>query len=364
MLTRRPLILGPLAVLGALGLAGKAPAEVINTSNNNQVHAFQQGATIEKFDDLDAVSLSSYAAGQTVPVADQFHTRDGATAPTFHSGGASPNDPIGNPGTPIGIVHPTGGISGDVKSSPNVAAPLVINDVIAWTNGVDKGFMEVIFPAGSEVSKVGFWVTQGSVTLHLRDRSGSDLTTGDVTVTGDAGSFIGIDRGTADIAVAAVLPNAVDAITIDDFTFSAGSGASTDPSGTYEGKITCQQVVAGVATKTKQDATIDVATGADGAVLLRITAGGAELIPTVNGHLSVDAGKAGHAALAGLTCGLDFSTLAGSTVAADVVVKGNGKASLKGSAISVDTDDDGVRTCTFSAKRTSTAKPAIDQCPV
>jgi hypothetical protein len=80
--------------------------------------------------------------------------------------------------------------------------------------------MEVIFFPGN-VERVGFWVTHGPVRLDLRDRTGSNLTTGDVTVTGETGEFIGISRGgTSDIAVVALTAQGADgAFTIDDFTY-------------------------------------------------------------------------------------------------------------------------------------------------
>ena len=204
--------------LAAFGLASAVPAaaEIISTTNTAAVATFSDGADVEHFDDLQGTSLSNYGAGQTIDPASEFHTRDGAKYPTFHSGGASPSDPVGNPGSPIGIVAPSGGIAGDVVSGANVAAPLVIFTDEPW----NFGFMEVIFP--QEVERVGFWITHGSVQLSLRDRSGNNLTTGDVEVTGDEGFFIGIKRDTADIAVAAMIAaGGGDAFAIDDFTSTA-----------------------------------------------------------------------------------------------------------------------------------------------
>jgi hypothetical protein len=82
--------------------------------------------------------------------------------------------------------------------------------------------MEVLFPAN--VSKVGFWLLHGSVTLQLRDSDGNTHTTGDFEVTGTAPTFIGLSRASADIRVAAIIPS-TEAFTIDDFTFAGGSSA-------------------------------------------------------------------------------------------------------------------------------------------
>jgi hypothetical protein len=197
--------------------AAPVRATIVKTTNQSQVNAFSQGMNVESFDTgVTGTALSSYADGQTILEASRFSSRGSATNPTFHSGSASPNDPVGNPGAPIGIITPTGAIAADVESGENVAAPLVIFTDEPWNDG----FMEVIFFPGN-VERVGFWVTHGPVRLDLRDRTGSNLTTGDVTVIGETGEFIGISRGgTSDIAVVALTAQGADgAFTIDDFTY-------------------------------------------------------------------------------------------------------------------------------------------------
>jgi hypothetical protein len=188
---------------------------VVITSDPNEAAQFQVGATIEGFDDLAALTITSYDDGQTVPAANQFSSRDlsAFTSPFFNSGGASFNDPVGNPGTPIGIFDPDGAIAGDVRSPDNVAGPLTVGTDQAF----DNGFMEVIFPA--DVQRVGFWITAGTdVQLILKDANNTNLSTGDFSVTGDAGQFIGIQRDTPDVRGVTIL---FDAFTIDDFTYAA-----------------------------------------------------------------------------------------------------------------------------------------------
>jgi hypothetical protein len=185
------------------------------TSNPSEVAQFQAGATVENFDNLPALTITSYDDGQTVPAANQFSSRDlGAfTSPFFNSGGASFSNPVGNPGTPIGIFDPDGAIAGDVKSPNNVAGPLVVNSDEAFNNG----FMEVIFPA--DVRRVGFWITHGSnIEMILKDSSNTNLSTGDFLVTGNAGEFIGIQRDSADVR--GVTIGFDHAFTIDDFTYA------------------------------------------------------------------------------------------------------------------------------------------------
>jgi MYXO-CTERM domain-containing protein len=168
---------------------------------------------VETFDAFPALSITSYAAGQTVPGANQFVSLSPAlfTAPFFNSGGASFNDPVSNPGTPIGIFDPEGAIAGDVVSGSHVAGPLAINTDEAF----NFGFMEVVFP--TDVQRVGMWVTHGTFQMILKDAGNSNIATGDFQVTGSAGEFIGIARDTADIR--GITMGFPESFTIDDFTY-------------------------------------------------------------------------------------------------------------------------------------------------
>lgn len=340
-----------LLMLGVFVLAVPSGAEILATTNKKQVERFQKGAEVEKFDDLPAAPFSSYEPNQTIAEASTFSSHDGVTQPTFHSGGGSPNDPVGNPGTPIAIVDPAGAIEGDSVSGKNVAAPLVVGELTVWTSG----FLEVIFPA--EVAKVGFWMTHGSVTLSLRDRNGAELTTGDFTTVANEGSFVGITRDSADIAVAALVPNGVDAFTIDDFTYSKG-GPSTSITGTYDAKLKCREVAGGVASKSKSELSIDVRESVE-FVGFSIE----DVAPTLIAHQAKDGAKPGASSLAGLECDLRSDDLVGAVLAVDATVKPNGKARLKGTLIDVDDASNRVRTCSVVAKRISTATPEIQVCP-
>ena len=192
-------------------------ATVVITTDPGVVASFQAGATVEHFDDLAAFTITSYASGQTVPTANQFSSRNLSTftSPFYNSGGASFNDPVSNPGTPIGIFAPSGGIAGDVKSGTHVAGPLATGSDQAFNNG----FMEVIFP--TNVQKVGFWITHATtpITLMTKDANNMNLMTGDFQVTGSGMQFIGIERLSADIR--GITIGFTESFTIDDFTFSA-----------------------------------------------------------------------------------------------------------------------------------------------
>jgi hypothetical protein len=197
--------------------ATQSSALTLITTDPTAAAAFQSGATVEGFDDLPALIITSYAAGQIVPAANQFSSRDLAafTSPFFNSGGASFNDPVGNPGVAIGIFDPDGAIAGDVVSPNNVAGPLVGD---GSGEAFNNGFMEVIFPA--DVIRVGFWIphASGDITMFLKDSNNSNLATGDFQVTGSAGQFIGIQRDAADVR--GITIGFTESFTIDDFTYA------------------------------------------------------------------------------------------------------------------------------------------------
>ena len=204
-------------------------ALVVTTTDSGVVASFQAGATIENFDDLAALTITSYSSGQTVPTANQFSSRNLSTftSPFYNSGGASFNDPVGNPGTPIGIFAPSGGIAGNVKSVPHVAGPLATGSDEAFNNG----FMEVIFP--TDVQLVGFWITHASapITMILKDSTNMNLSTGDFQVTGSEGQFIGIQRDSPDVR--GITIGFTESFTIDDFTLSAATTTVPDTGATF-----------------------------------------------------------------------------------------------------------------------------------
>jgi hypothetical protein len=204
-----------------VGLAAVQPTEssALVTSDAGLVASFQAGAAIESFDNLPALAITSYDNGQIVPAANLFSSRDLAafTSPFFNSGNASFNNPVGNPGRPIGILAPGGAIAGDLKSASNVAGPLV-GDLPGPFEAFNNGFMEVIFPA--DVSRVGFWITQGSnIQLIAKDSNNSNLAGG--IVVGNAGQFVGVERASPDIR--GVTIGFAQAFTLDDFTYAASA---------------------------------------------------------------------------------------------------------------------------------------------
>jgi hypothetical protein len=204
-----------------LGLVPAAQAVVLTTGDTGQITAFQTGATVETFDNIagiTAVNISNYdpidIGGTTA-----LFNKNPATSAFFNSGGASFNDPVGNPGTPIGIAAPSGGISGDVFSGANVAGALGVVSTTLFEAG---GFMEVIFPTA--VSKVGLYVTHGSIQLILKDLDNLNIATGDASGTASKGQFLGITRDSADVRGVTIIGNGT--FTIDDFTYGTSGGSA------------------------------------------------------------------------------------------------------------------------------------------
>ena len=226
---------GILIVFSAL-LPLDSNADVVITTNPGEVALFQAGATIENFDNLPALTITSYSA-QTVPAANQFSSRNliTFTSPFYNSGGASFNTPVGNPGTPIGIFAPSGAIAADVKSGTNVAGALDINPNDNSIEAFNNGFMEVIFP--TDVQLVGFWITHasGSITMFLKDSTNTNLSTGDFQVTGSEGEFIGIKRDSPDVR--GITVGFTESFTIDDFTSSAATTTTVPDTGATFGLL-------------------------------------------------------------------------------------------------------------------------------
>jgi hypothetical protein len=214
---------------GILGFAAAGHAATINTNNAAAITAFQAGATIETFDaGLTGLVITAYTP-VAVPAGSQFFSRNlsDPNVPSFNSGGASFNNPVSNPGTPVGVFNPEGGIAADVVSQTNVIGPMGLDIGQGPGLGLLPGaFMEVRFV--NPVSTVGFQVTFGSLQLILKDVTNTNLLAPDASVNGTAGNFIGISRATADIGGATILSTATGAsFTLDNFTFARGNNTTT-----------------------------------------------------------------------------------------------------------------------------------------
>jgi hypothetical protein len=222
-----------LLTIGLTATVSELRAVTVNTADGATITAFQNGASVELFDNLSALGISSYAS-VAVPAINQFSSRNinDPNIPSFNSGGATFNDPASNPGTLVGVFDPSDGIANEFSSPNNVIGPLLVGSDLSF----GTGFMEVIFQ--NPVDKVGFQVTHGSLTLILKDVDNNNLVTGDVQVNGNQGNFIGIQRDAADIGGITILSlNANDSFTLDDFTFGLASGTNIPDGGATAGLL-------------------------------------------------------------------------------------------------------------------------------
>ena len=141
------------------------------------------------------------------------------------------------------------------------------------------------------------------------------------------------------------------------------AAAIDDVTGTYTGKLSCRDILAGAASKSKQDVSVLVLEGKGGGVALDITAGATTIAQAVVAFLVEDAAKADRGTITGPECGLDVVSRLGATVHAEVTIKaGSENGKLKGTLIGMDDESGLARICTFTAKRTSTADPTVVFC--
>jgi len=219
-----------LAVSSVVGMVSAVQADII--TNPSDIAAFKVGATVENFDDLPAVTIPNYNSPVDV-TGKTFSSRDPKTSPTFDSGGASPTNPVGNPGTPVGILNPAG-------SANNVATGILMSAPTALD---PSAFVEVAFPrtdiapAGTltDALKVGFLVTHGTVNVRI-DRLVNDVLESESLGSVTEGQFFALTHATADIRNIGLTSGAPGGVfSIDDFTYAFSStsdgGGSTVPDG-------------------------------------------------------------------------------------------------------------------------------------
>lgn len=141
------------------------------------------------------------------------------------------------------------------------------------------------------------------------------------------------------------------------------AAAIDDVTGTYTGKLSCRQILAGAASKSKQDVSVEIIEGKGGGISLDITAGATVIAQAVVAFLVEDAAKAERGTITGPECGLGVVSREGATVHADLTIKaGSENGKLKGTLIGMDDEAGLARICTFTAKRTSTAEPTVIFC--
>jgi hypothetical protein len=199
-----------------------AQAGVLVTRDAAAIAAFQQGTTVLDFEGEAPLgrtpfNINSYTAGQAVDASAFLF--DQAAGVQFSVGGT------------VGVNRPAiyalgGAVGNDAASGRNVLGTV---DFEGNTNFGPGAFIEVFFP--TKVSKVGFWVNQqlDFVTLIALNTnfafSGLEEEILEMGV-GDAGYFVGIERGTADIGGFKILARGSEGFTIDDFSYGGGTPVS------------------------------------------------------------------------------------------------------------------------------------------
>jgi hypothetical protein len=219
-----------LAAIAVLLMSGGLSAAVINTNDPGVIAAFATGATVEDFEGISGMTplaLNDYtnATNSSTAVPAGAQLSDDIPGLFFHSGGASFNDPLGNPGTPAALLQLGGGIAGDAHSATNVIGSLEINTT---TLDIDN-FVEIIF-LGGNVNRAGLWLnpSRGNVLVTAFDSTGGSLE----NVTGTAGNFVGIQRATNDIRFISLVSLSANGFTADDVTYGrtgGGTGGGTVP---------------------------------------------------------------------------------------------------------------------------------------
>lgn len=135
----------------------------------------------------------------------------------------------------------------------------------------------------------------------------------------------------------------------------AWAGADGVLSGTYEGKATCSGLLNGTPLKESLEITgkdsARVTHGSTNAVLEIPDLGRFALFVENNNQ------KPGQSIVSGITCTLDLS-LDGSTIFVNAKVKGD-KATLKGTLVTMDDEDNEATSCKISLKRVDATDPAI-----
>jgi hypothetical protein len=229
--TARAIVLGAALVHAT---AVTVAAATINTNDVNVYNLFASGATVQNFDNIagvTALGLDSYAnaanSSTAVPAAPAQLSLDIAGL-LFHSGGGSPNNPVGNPGTPTAVLALGGNIAGDAHSPSNVVGSqqLKIDPADPDVLDIDQ-FVEIVF-INQLQSRVGVWLNPalGNALFTAFDSNGQSVG----SIVGTAGNFVGVELPTAQIKNISIVSQAQNVgFTIDDLTYAAGNG-TTPPS--------------------------------------------------------------------------------------------------------------------------------------
>ncbi len=217
------------AALAVALVAAAAQAAPITTTDLAVVRAFQQGLTVESFDNVGGgrtpMALDSYTSG--LPVADGAQVYDQVAGVRFSVGGT------------VGVNRPAlyelgGGLAGDAHSGNTVLGTV---DFEGNTNFDRTGLLEAFLP--SRVSSLGFWLNPalGDAIVYFLNTNFAfsreeEVILGSVRV--KAGEFVGLQLDGAQIGGLKVgalrdADGTSKGFTIDDLSF--GGSGSTEPPG-------------------------------------------------------------------------------------------------------------------------------------
>jgi len=214
--------------LAAMAATPAAHADPITTTDLAVVQAFQQGLTVETFDNVGGgrapMAINSHTSG--VPVGDTAQVFNQVAGVQFSVGGT------------VGVNRPAlyqlgGGLAGDAHSGDTVLGTV---DFDGNTNFDRSGLMEAFLP--TKVSSLGFWLNPalGDVLVYFLNTNFAFSREEEVilgTARVKAGEFVGLQLDGAQIGglkIGAMRDsNGVSkGFTIDDFSFG-GSGTSEPP---------------------------------------------------------------------------------------------------------------------------------------
>jgi PEP-CTERM motif len=220
----------------ALGVAVSqaAQATVLVTNSNALIAAFQTGATVNTLEALPGLPTATLSDGTPLPSINQIYKINGGH---FHSGGASFNDLVGNPGAPSAVLDLTGALAGNARSGSHVLAPTHAGDSLDPTNAtvcVDGTcFFEIEFT--SPIAKFGAFIGFGNVQVTVKDRiklsDGTDSSIDLEFFSVNAGDFFGVTNATANIDSVTITFLNSTTFVLDDITTGgvAGGGGNTVP---------------------------------------------------------------------------------------------------------------------------------------
>lgn len=222
-----------LLIAFAIGTALTSTAQAIPliTTNNAAIAGFQSGASVYDLEGLPAVGIEAFDAtiDGLIPLGTSAIYKIGGGH--FHSGGASFNDLVGNPGAPSVVAELDPTIrAGNAHSGSNVLIPTHASDAgdpaFATVCADGTCFFEIEFTAA--ISKFGGWIGGGAATVFVKDRvklaDGTDDTVQLEFFNVNAGEFFGVTSALKNIDSITIFSRGTPTFVLDDITIGSGTG--------------------------------------------------------------------------------------------------------------------------------------------